>query len=212
MSKQSDFVLKYYKDALESEKQTGVPALFTLAQAAHESGYGKHAPGYNFFGIKAGKKWTGKKQLLQTSEILNTSTYKGFPVIISVTPTSTGKYKYKIKDYFRAYDTPKDSFIDHGKFFLENSRYRDALKTKDSKAFATAIAKAGYATDPSYAQLLHSMIDKFQSSAKELFAELKKNVAVHKKSYIGAFLLLLTGTAAYAYRKEIFKQYKALSA
>ncbi len=38
--------------ALAAQALTGVPASVSLAQAALESGWGRHAPGHNFFGIK----------------------------------------------------------------------------------------------------------------------------------------------------------------
>ena len=63
-----DFYLRYYGDSLRTEKSHKIPALLTLAQAALESGWGEHAPGNNFFGIKAGTKWTGPTQTLMTSE------------------------------------------------------------------------------------------------------------------------------------------------
>jgi flagellum-specific peptidoglycan hydrolase FlgJ len=170
-----DFVTKYYKDALESEKQTGVPALFTLAQAALESGYGKKAPGNNFFGIKAGKSWKGKKQLLVTHEVLSTPNNKSFPEIISVVPIEGGKYRYKVKDYFRLYDTPAQGFTDHGNFLKQNRRYTAAFQSPDAKAFASTVAKAGYATATNYEQILHKQIDTIKNNAAALIEALKKN-------------------------------------
>lgn len=69
----TDFVKLYYKNALQSEKDTGVPALVTLAQAGLESGWGKAAYGNNFFGIKAGSSWKGNIQKLKTWECSKTS-------------------------------------------------------------------------------------------------------------------------------------------
>ncbi len=174
MNKQTDFITNYYKDALASEKETGVPALFTLAQAGLESGYGANAPENNFFGIKADKSWQGKKQLLTTHEVLSTPDYKGFPEIISVTPLGGGKYKYAIKDYFRAYDTAQQGFTDHGNFLKQNHRYTDAFKSTDAKSFATAVAKAGYATAPNYADTLNQVIDSIKNNAPAIMEALKK--------------------------------------
>ena len=64
----TDFIKRYYKDAKQSELATGVPALLTLAQAGLESAWGKSGPGNNFFGVKAGKNWTGETQKLKTWE------------------------------------------------------------------------------------------------------------------------------------------------
>lgn len=68
-------------------------------------------------------------------------------------------FKYTIKDYFRKYNTPEESFTDHAKFLIANSRYKEALKVKnDPELFIDAIAKAGYATDPNYAKLLKQLV------------------------------------------------------
>lgn len=155
-----EFVQDLYKYAMISEATDGISAVFTLAQAALESGWGKSAPGNMYFGIKADSKWTGEKQLLKTTEILKTNDVK-FPEIISIEKLPSGKYKYVVRTWFRKYSSPAESFIDHGKFFSDNSgRYGVALTMKnDPYKFATAIAQAGYATATSYASTLHDMIN-----------------------------------------------------
>ncbi len=152
-----DFTKHYYRFAEDSENQSGISALFTLAQAAYESGWGEKAVGNNFFGIKKGSWPESKCQLITTTEYSAVANLK-FPVVISVTATTKG-YKYKIKDWFRKYDTPAECFTDHNKFFEVNKRYAEALKVKsDPNAFADAIAKAGYATDSTYAKTLKQII------------------------------------------------------
>ena len=156
-----DFVKHYYVFAEDSEKQSGISALFTLAQAAYESGWGEKAVGNNFFGIKKGSWTEDKCQLITTTEYSKSKDLK-FPVITSITPTQSG-YKYKIKDWFRKYNTPAECFADHNAFFFTNKRYAEALKVKsDPNAFADAIAKAGYATDQSYAKVLKQIIGMIQ--------------------------------------------------
>jgi flagellum-specific peptidoglycan hydrolase FlgJ len=115
--KPSEFTIKYYPLAMQD--LSGVPPLLTMGQSALESGWGEHAPQNNFFGIKIGSSWTGKKQLLVTHEILNVPDAK-FPVVISVLPLNNGKYSYKIEDWFRAYDTPLEAFQDHSALLLKN--------------------------------------------------------------------------------------------
>ena len=82
-------------------------------------------------------------------------------MIISITPVDkSGKtyFKYIVKDWFRKYDTPKESFVDHIKFFLENKRYAEAVKVRgDYNRFFEEISKAGYATDPSYSDTLKAV-------------------------------------------------------
>lgn len=79
--------------------------------------------------------------------------------MISIKKLESGKYEYIVRDWFRKYDSPEDSFTDHAKFFFENKRYKDALHVKDDPyKFAEAIARAGYATDPNYAASLKATI------------------------------------------------------
>lgn len=152
-----DFFDKYYDDALKCEKETGIPALFTLAQAAVESGWGEKAPGNMLFGIKAGTSWKGSRQLITTKEV-HSDKKAIYPEVISITPRADGKYTYVVKDWFRAYDSPAESFIDHGRFLTGNKRYANAFQTTDPKLFADNVAGAGYATDPNYAKTIKSII------------------------------------------------------
>jgi flagellum-specific peptidoglycan hydrolase FlgJ len=63
---------------------------------------------------------------------------------------------------FRAYRSAADSFVDHGRFFLENRRYADALAVRgDPRQFAVEINLAGYATDPDYSDKLIALMDRF---------------------------------------------------
>lgn len=159
-----DFVKEYRGFAKQSEQVTGINYAFTLAQAALESGWGEHAPGYNFFGIKSFKE-TDNRQLLRTTEISSKGNLV-FPKIISITKTGSGKWKYVVMDWFMSYDSPARSFTDHSLFFFENKRYQPALLVKDDpEAFAHAIAEAGYATDPDYAKKLCSIIKRIESFA-----------------------------------------------
>lgn len=158
---QKEFVTAFKKFAVETEGKTGIDARFILAQAALESGWGKAAPGNMFFGVKDTDGVNGNEQLLTTTEYSRSATLK-FPVIISVTPVvrnGVKMFKYRVKDYFRKYDSPEQSFTDHAQFFFKNKRYASALKVKDNPySFADAIAKAGYATDPNYSQVLRGVI------------------------------------------------------
>ncbi len=164
--KPSDFVKQFYPFARETETKTGISALFILAQAAHESAYGNAAPGFMFFGKKDFDGINGNEQLLRTTEYSQRMDLK-FPEIISITPcvrNGLPYYKYVVRDYFRKYNTPEESFTDHAQFFFKNKRYVDSLLVKeDPREFARRIAADGYATDPNYATLLISMIDKIET-------------------------------------------------
>lgn len=140
----NSFVDSVSSAAIQSQRQTGVPASVTIAQAILESGYGKSGltqRGNNYFGIK-GSGPAGSINL-PTREVL-------------------GGRSVTVNANFRAYHNAAESFVDHGKFFQQNSRYSQALQhTNDPKRFAQEIQKAGYATDPNYAKSLSGLIDKY---------------------------------------------------
>ncbi len=165
MSKES-FVQKYYKHAKKAEHKTGVPVLFALAQSALESGWGKRSPNNMLFGMKQGSGrdyggWKGDKQLISTTEYSKKSSLK-FPYIFPGYPqkSSSGTWKYKVKAYFRAYPTPFHSFMDWAGLLSKASRYQNAMQNKqDPYRFAEEVAKAGYATAPSYADKVKGVMN-----------------------------------------------------
>lgn len=128
----TQFLKLYWNEAKASQAATTIPALFTITQAGLESNWGNSAPRYNFFGIKDSAAWTGATQLLPTIEVLN-----GIPTHVLAR--------------FRAYPSARAGFIDHGRFFIDNKRYANALPyVNDPLIFAQKIAADGYATDPDY--------------------------------------------------------------
>lgn len=135
-----EFYDRYAPAAMRNEEQYFVPWQVTLAQAAVESAWGKYAPGFNFFGIKASKAWKGKTQLLKTKEVINNQ-------------------EITINDRFRAYDSPAESFRDHAIFLQTNKNYRLAFQTRDPKEFAKRVHAGGYATAPNYTTTLWGVID-----------------------------------------------------
>lgn len=126
------FVNSYVIHANEVAELTGVPAVVTLAQAAWESGWSKHAPGFNFFGMKAGSSWTGKKQLLWTTEYVN------------------GKSQ-RVQRWFRAYDSATDAFYDYALNLKNKQNYAKAFNhTNNPELFFKYVFEGGYATAPDY--------------------------------------------------------------
>lgn len=122
--------------AQQVEQETGIPANIMAAIAANETGYGndKYTHGNNFFGIKADPGWKGPT----TGPLGTWEVYGGQTV--------------NIQDNFRAYTDPADSFRDFATFLQENPRYAEALKhTDDPARFIREVHKAGYATDPAWA-------------------------------------------------------------
>lgn len=159
--KPSEFVEKFLPFARQTELKSGISAVFILAQAAIESAWGRVAPGNMFFGVKDTDGINGNEQLLTTTEYSRRNDLK-FPVILSVSPVILNGqryFKYRVKDYFRRYDSPEGSFTDHAAFFSRNPRYRKALEVrKDPERFAAEVARAGYATDPMYQDTLLKVI------------------------------------------------------
>lgn len=166
-----EFFDKYAEDAHAAMIEKGIPASVTLAQGGIESAWGTAVFENNFFGIKADPFWRGKKQLLRTTEVLNYATetdyanaHNGFrfPSVISITKRDDGKYLWAIRDYFRAYDTVKDGFIDHANFFIVNSRYHQAiLDEANADKFAEDVAVAHYATGVNYGATLIKIIHEY---------------------------------------------------
>ncbi|MEL6927087.1 MAG: glucosaminidase domain-containing protein [Bacteroidota bacterium] len=164
MTKQQ-FISTYYPFARKASEQNGIPVLFALAQSALESGWGKSAPRNMLFGIKVGSGkdfggWSGDKQLITTTEYASTPS-ASFPVILDGYPVqhSSGRWKYRIKDYFRAYPSPLNSFLDWGGLLSKAARYREAMRQKnDPYRFAEEVAAAGYATSPTYAEKVKSIM------------------------------------------------------
>jgi len=138
-------------------QESGIPASFMLGQAGHETGWGKseikNADGsnsFNLFGIKAGKGWTGKVAEITTTEYIN-----GTP--------------RKVVAKFRAYDSYEDSFRDYARLIKESPRYEKAESVAQSgsaMAYASALQKAGYATDPEYARKLSGAINSVQRAQR----------------------------------------------
>jgi flagellar protein FlgJ len=136
----ADFINAIASAAQESMRVTGVPASVSIAQAALESAWGSSqlaTQGFNLFGIKADSSWKGATVTMRTAEVI-------------------GGQRVMVNAPFRKYANWLGSINDHGDFLGANKRYAKAFKTTDGEAFAKAIADAGYATDPEYAQKLIS--------------------------------------------------------
>lgn len=141
------FVDEVMDHAVKVSKQTGIPAGFSIAHAALESGWGRSVPhfadgksSFNLFGIKAGKDWNGK--------------------VIEVTTTEYSHgVAQKVVDRFKAYDSYSDAFLDYAKLLSQNERYASVMKNAHSaKGYAVSLQTSGYATDPNYARKLYGVM------------------------------------------------------
>jgi flagellum-specific peptidoglycan hydrolase FlgJ len=125
--------------AQECQRQYGIPASFTLAQAALESGWGSRAAGNNLFGIKADAAWRGATVDVPTHEVV-------------------GGKRIAVTCKFRAYTDWSGSLLDHAAFFKANRRYAACFRQTTGEGWARAVAAANYATDPDYAAKLIATI------------------------------------------------------
>ena len=134
---QEIYIKKYKATAVKKMKEHGIPASITLAQGILESGAGKSklaTKANNHFGIKCHKDWAGKTYRMDDD---------------------------KKNECFRKYKSADQSFEDHSKFLTTRDRYAFLFEYKvtDYKKWAHGLKKAGYATNPKYAQLLIKVIE-----------------------------------------------------
>jgi flagellar protein FlgJ len=141
------FVSAHTDAANAAEKTTGIPATFMIAQAAHETGWGRKeirnadgSPAYNLFGIKAGPSWKGATADVTTTEYI-------------------GGKAHKVTQTFRAYASYAESFSDYAATMKNSPRYAGVVAAgQDAAGFARGLQRAGYATDPAYADKIAKVI------------------------------------------------------
>lgn len=179
--KPADFIAMFGPIAREDMRATGIPAAITIAQAALESGWGKSARTdfRNLFGIK-GTGDAGSK-VVPTHEF-----------------TAAGE-RYNKKDTFAQYSSYLASINAHSHYLLNAKRkkglnglrYGEALLyTDDSDMFAHKLKECGYATSPTYAEKLISLMRQY-----DLY---KYNINGIKPNINGAELTASTDTGAAA--------------
>lgn len=157
-----EFVTKFYPFALEAEKETSIPAIAIMAQAALESGWGKKAIGNNVFGIKF-RTGDWKSQTVLTTEYSSSpNEFKGKNVKSKVYMKESKKFRYKVWQYFADYETPEDAFLAHSRLLLSD-RYKHSLRwTYSPKRYLISIWRAGYATDINYGRKMCDMVDSIE--------------------------------------------------
>ena len=181
-----NYIKKYRELAVEEMKKYHIPASITLAQGLLESGAGQSTlarKSNNHFGIKCGSDWRGKT--------------------VSHDDDARG-------ECFRAYKHPKDSYEDHSKFLAGRSRYASLFKLKitDYKGWARGLKKAGYATNPRYADQLIGIIELYELhkyDEKNYLKWIKKNPNPHQ-TYIANDLLYIVVRAGDSW-KSISKEF-----
>ncbi len=125
----------------------GVAPRALMAQAALESGWGKHVirmpdgtSSHNYFGIKASAGWRGEVVKVATTEYV-------------------GGRALTVNAQFRAYPDAKAAFEDYVDFIGRNPRYKQALAHgANAASYARQLEAAGYATDPNYANKIMAIL------------------------------------------------------
>lgn len=143
MSKASNFLNQIKKGCYELWGKFGILPSVAAGQSALESAWGESrlSKQYNnLFGIKGSYK--GNSAMMNTWEVY-------------------GGKRYDIKDSFRSYPDWETSILDYGVFLTVNQRYKNAIGITNYKNQIRAIHKAGYATDPQYANKVISIIEKY---------------------------------------------------
>ncbi|MCE2595603.1 flagellar assembly peptidoglycan hydrolase FlgJ [Motilimonas cestriensis] len=146
------FVQSLLPFAKKAAQALGVSPTILVAQAALETGWGKKViqtmnndSSFNLFNIKADRRWEGSHTNKDTLEY-----YDGIAV--------------KERAKFRVYQDFEQSFSDYVQFLQQNPRYQHALKTTDDpERFMRQLQKAGYATDPRYADKVMSVLKRVES-------------------------------------------------
>ena len=145
------FVDTLLPDAKRNAARLGIQPDIIIAIAALESGWGKYviketngASSHNLFGIKAHDKDL-PHTMHKTTEYIDNS-----PVIV--------------KEPFRKYDNTASAVNGFADFLLNNPRYKKALdSTTDNTLFLRELQRAGYATDPEYANKAIDVLKQVQA-------------------------------------------------
>jgi flagellum-specific peptidoglycan hydrolase FlgJ len=140
-----NYIDTYKELAVVEMHRSGIPASIILAQGLHESAYGKSPlakKANNHFGIKCKNYWMGKRYYHKDDDTDDDGTL--------------------IESCFRKYENDMDSYIDHSNFLMDSPHYDQLFKfpSTDYISWAIGLKKAGYATDPEYAEKLVKIIEK----------------------------------------------------
>ncbi|MEZ4983884.1 MAG: glucosaminidase domain-containing protein [Saprospiraceae bacterium] len=136
--KQQAYVKQYYRLANTEMDKHGIPSSITLAQGLLESNIGQSrlaTENNNHFGIKCFSKTCAKGHCTNFNDDHH-------------------------KDFFRKFPTVEESYAAHSQL-LQKARYKNLyrLDKTDYKGWARGLKKAGYATDPRYAEKLIRIIE-----------------------------------------------------
>ena len=148
-SKVQEYIYAHKDIAIEEMYRTGIPASIKLAQGLLESNIGQSPLskiGNNHFGIKCGSNWNGQEIYKEDDDY--------------------DANNQLTKSCFRVFQSAHDSYIAHSEFLLNPRKsYRYgflfSIPSYDYISWARGLKKAGYATDPQYAEKLISRIEDY---------------------------------------------------
>jgi len=141
------FVNPIWPKAVQASGSTGIHPQLLAGHAALRRAGGRSeirksdgSSSYNLFGIKAGKSWNGATVDATTTEYVD------------------GQAQQSV-ERFRAYSSYDEAFRDYASLLRSNPRYSGVIGSQDGAEFAKGLQRAGYATDPSYADKLNKIIN-----------------------------------------------------
>ncbi len=161
-AEQKSFIHEVWTEAKKAAQQLGVAPESLVAQAALETDWGRSVPqdstgrsSNNLFGVKATEGWGGSSVSAGTSEF-------------------TGGTAHATTAQFRAYGSRTESFEDYVSVLKSNPRYAAALNTGSNvQAFAGALQRGGYATDPQYAHKVSAVANDVANTLQDSGAALR---------------------------------------
>lgn len=137
------YIETYAELAIKEMTRTGVPASIKIAQGILETDAGRGdlvQRSNNHFGIKCKSSWTGEK-------VYHNDDAEG--------------------ECFRKYNSANESYTDHSDYLKSQPRYAFlfSYEVNDYNSWAWGLKKAGYATNPIYAQTIIKYIEKYNLNA-----------------------------------------------
>ena len=146
------FLATLWPHAVAAGQALGVDPATIVSHAALETGWGRSLPvqangasSFNLFGIKAGGRWQGGAAAADTVE------YERGQAVART-------------EHFRAYGSLAESVRDYARLIASSPRYAAALDAgANAGAYAAALQRGGYATDPAYVEKLERVAESVQS-------------------------------------------------
>jgi Mannosyl-glycoprotein endo-beta-N-acetylglucosaminidase/LysM domain len=160
------YIEKFAPLAVAEMHRTGIPASITLAQGIAESSFGNSQLAYeanNHFGIKCNNDWKGAAYQQEDDD-----------------KNAAGDL---VKSCFRKYQSAEESYRDHSDFLTNKTRYSELFKLNrtDYKGWAVGLKQAGYATLPTYSNILVANIERYELHKYDKMAQVPTNIIAEQR-------------------------------